>query len=182
MTDPAPLPPAPPPRTAARGTTLRRLLTAVPVGLGLALFVLSVAGALPGLWTLRRTGLGIEGAGVIELESGPDQPPARNAPAPPAAPDSAALPAPTSAATAAQVWTSTCASCHGPAGVPTPLGRQVGAADLSSAAVQAKSDADLRATILEGRGRMLPYRGRLSDAQVDDLVRHLRTLGGSGAN
>ena len=80
-------------------------------------------------------------------------------------------------ATAAQIWNTTCASCHGPNGVPTSLGRQVGALDLTAAAVQAKSDAELRAVILDGRGRMLPYRGRFTEAQVDDLVRHLRTFG-----
>ena len=138
------------------------------VALALGLFVLSVAGALPGLWTLRHTGLGIEGAGVVELESVRDESPAE--------------PPPAAAQTAAQIWATTCASCHGPAGVPTALGRQVGAADLSAPSVQDKSDAELRGIILDGRGRMLPYRGRLSDAQVDDLVRHLRTLKGGRAN
>ena len=182
MTDPGPPPPAPPARSATPYTTLRRLLTVAPVTLGLALFALAVAGALPGLWTLRRTGLRIEGAGVVELESGPEEASSRPAPALALPPGTAVAPRPGAVATAAQIWKSTCSSCHGPTGVPTSLGRQVGAADLSAPAVQAKSDAELRATILDGRGRMLPYRGRLSEAQVDDLVRHLRSFRGSRAN
>lgn len=190
MTDTVPPPPALPSRPSGFAATLRRATTVVPVVLGLLLFALAVALSLPGLWTLRRTGLGIEGAGVVELQPAPGGPegaslplpPARPAPPLPEPPGTAVRPAAAAPGTAARIWTETCATCHGPAGVPTPLGRQVGASDLTSAAVRARSDAELRAVILDGRGRMLPYRGRLSEAQVDDLVRHLRTFGGGGAD
>jgi mono/diheme cytochrome c family protein len=38
------------------------------------------------------------------------------------------------------------------------------------------SDADLTAAITNGKGKMPAYKGKLTDAQITDLVKFVRTL------
>jgi mono/diheme cytochrome c family protein len=38
------------------------------------------------------------------------------------------------------------------------------------------SDADLTAAITDGKGKMPAYKGKLTDAQIKDLVGYIRTL------
>jgi len=47
---------------------------------------------------------------------------------------------------------------------------------MGSAAVQGISDADLTAAITNGKGKMPAYKGKLTDAQISDLVSYIRTL------
>lgn len=89
----------------------------------------------------------------------------------------AALAVPTIAfAQGADVYKSKCAMCHGPDGAGTSTGKAMGATPLGGAAVQAKSDADLAGEIENGKGKMPAYKGKLTDAQVKDLVAYIRTL------
>ena len=39
-----------------------------------------------------------------------------------------------------------------------------------------KTDAQLIAITADGKGKMPPYKGKLSDAQISDLVKYIRTL------
>jgi cytochrome c6 len=70
-----------------------------------------------------------------------------------------------------------CAMCHGADGAgATPMGKSMGLKDLGSSAIQGMSDADLTAAITNGKGKMPAYKGKLTDAQINDLVAYIRTL------
>jgi len=74
---------------------------------------------------------------------------------------------------AADVFKSKCAMCHGPDG----KGKMAGTKDLGSAEVQKASDADLTATITNGKPPKMPsYKGKLTDDQIKDLVKYVRTF------
>lgn len=71
-----------------------------------------------------------------------------------------------------------CASCHAADGSgSTAAGRKLGARDLRSPAVQGLSDGQLFAVITNGRGKMPGYGKSLSDAERQQLVAHIRSLG-----
>jgi mono/diheme cytochrome c family protein len=67
-----------------------------------------------------------------------------------------------------------CKGCHGPAGTGNPAMAKMfpNMPDLSSAAVQSKSDADLAKVITEGKGKMPAMKA----APTDDVVAFVRTL------
>ena len=74
---------------------------------------------------------------------------------------------------AADVFKSKCAMCHGPDG----KGKMAGTKDLGSADVQKSSDADLAATITNGKPPKMPaYKGKLTDDQIKSLVAYVRTF------
>ena len=70
-----------------------------------------------------------------------------------------------------------CAACHGTTGKgDTPTGNYLKIKDLARADVQNESDADLTTIILHGKGKMPGYTGKISEAQISDLVEYIRTL------
>ena len=74
---------------------------------------------------------------------------------------------------AADVYKSKCAMCHGPDG----KGKMAGTKDLGSAEVQKMSDADLTATLTNGKPPKMPaYKGKLTDDQIKSLVNYVRTF------
>jgi len=83
-----------------------------------------------------------------------------------------ALPPMAAAQGAADTYKAKCAMCHGADGTgKAPMG-----SNLTSADVQKMSDADLIADITNGKGKMPAYKGKLTDAQIKDLVAYIRTL------
>ena len=74
---------------------------------------------------------------------------------------------------AADTYKAKCAMCHGADGSGKAA---MGTKDLGSADIQKMSDADLTAAITNGKGKMPSYKGKLTDAQVKDLVGYIRTL------
>jgi mono/diheme cytochrome c family protein len=93
----------------------------------------------------------------------------------------AAFSAPASAASAKDgeaVYTAKCKNCHGADGAGNPAIAKmmnVTMKPLSSAEVQAKSDADLKTILSAGTGKMKPVSG-LAAADGDNVVAYLRTL------
>jgi mono/diheme cytochrome c family protein len=81
-----------------------------------------------------------------------------------------------------RIWKAKCASCHGAGGKgDTEMGQKAKIHDMSNAAWQkSKSDADLKAAIENGSKKegveMDPYKDKLEPAQIDALVKHIRTL------
>lgn len=70
-----------------------------------------------------------------------------------------------------------CKTCHGPEGQGNPgmaKMMKVEMKPLGSAAIQGKSDADIKTVILKGGGKMKPV--AVTDKQADDLVAFVRTL------
>jgi mono/diheme cytochrome c family protein len=77
----------------------------------------------------------------------------------------------------ADLYKAKCAACHGADGKgDTAMGKKMGLKDLGSADAQGKSDSDLNGIISNGKSPMPGYKGKLSDAQIDSLVKYIRTL------
>jgi len=83
-----------------------------------------------------------------------------------------ALPPLAAAQSAADTYKAKCAMCHGADGSKSMMG----AKPLNGAEVQAMSDADLAGAITNGKGKMPAYKDKLSQAQINDLVKYIRTL------
>jgi mono/diheme cytochrome c family protein len=81
------------------------------------------------------------------------------------------------AADDAALWKSKCGSCHGPDGAgQTAMGKKLSLRDLGSAEVQKQSDAELTRIITDGKGKMPPYKGKLTDEQIKVMVGHIRSF------
>src|SRR6266436_9057758 len=78
---------------------------------------------------------------------------------------------------AASTYKTNCVSCHGQDGRGSAVGRSLHTADFHSAQVQQQSDAQLAGVVAEGRGNMPAFGTRLSEDQIDALVKYIRTLG-----
>jgi cytochrome c6 len=91
-----------------------------------------------------------------------------------------ALAVPTIAAaqtSGADTFKAKCAMCHGADGsASTGMGKSMGLKPLSSPEVQSMSDADMAALITNGKGKMPAFKGKLTDAQVSDVVKYVHTL------
>lgn len=75
------------------------------------------------------------------------------------------------------IFKAKCAACHGPDGKGgTSMAKAMGIKDLGGADIQKMSDAELNAAITNGKGKMPAYKGKLSDAQISELVSYIRTL------
>jgi len=75
------------------------------------------------------------------------------------------------------VFAAKCKTCHGADGSGNPAMFKVAKADLKSLSdpsVQAKSDADLKANITSGVGKMKPV--AVSGADLDNVVAAVRTF------
>ncbi|OHE77486.1 MAG: hypothetical protein A3G75_00175 [Verrucomicrobia bacterium RIFCSPLOWO2_12_FULL_64_8] len=87
-------------------------------------------------------------------------------------------------ATAAENWDNYCAKCHGPNGAgKTVIGKKLKLKDYTDDAVQAamKDDDMFKATKdgvkdESGKERMKPYKADLSDAEINELVAHIRKM------
>jgi mono/diheme cytochrome c family protein len=76
------------------------------------------------------------------------------------------------------VYSMKCKSCHSADGAGNPaIGKMfnVTMKALGSAEVQAKSDADLKAVVTAGTGKMKPVAG-VSPADADNVVAYVRSL------
>jgi cytochrome c6 len=82
-----------------------------------------------------------------------------------------------SEAAGAAVYKEQCVGCHGADGSGnTPMGKSLKAGDLRKPEIQAKKDAELAASIEKGKGKMPPAKGKLSAAQIGQVVDYIRTL------
>jgi cytochrome c6 len=82
-----------------------------------------------------------------------------------------------SEAAGATVYKAQCVGCHGADGSGnTPMGKSLKAGDLRKPEIQAKKDAELAASIEKGKGKMPPTKGKLSAAQIGQVVDYIRTL------
>ena len=82
------------------------------------------------------------------------------------------------AGSGAATFKSKCQLCHGADGAgDSTLGKQLQAANLRSKDVQKKTDAELHKAVHDGNGNMPPFADQLSDAQIDQVIKFVRTLG-----
>ena len=76
----------------------------------------------------------------------------------------------------AGLFKSKCVMCHGPDGRGNAMGQKLSVKSYKSPEIQKQSDADLKNTITNGKGKMPSYKS-LTPEQVDGLVKYVRELG-----
>jgi mono/diheme cytochrome c family protein len=79
-------------------------------------------------------------------------------------------------ADSAALFKSKCAMCHGPDGTGNAMGQKLGVKSYKSPEIQKQSNADMKNTITNGKGKMPSYKS-LTPEQVDGLVKYARELG-----
>lgn len=83
-------------------------------------------------------------------------------------------------AAGATVYKSKCATCHGPDGAGTAVGKSLKVADLRSPEVQSKSDAELTQSVSDGKGNMPGFKGNITDDEIHAALKYVRTLAPKG--
>lgn len=76
----------------------------------------------------------------------------------------------------AALYKAKCQVCHGADGKPSAAGEKMGAKDFHAPEVAKMSDADLIKITKEGKGKMPSYAGKLTDDQITELIKHVRSL------
>ncbi|MEA2490566.1 MAG: cytochrome c6 [Acidobacteriota bacterium] len=88
-----------------------------------------------------------------------------------------ALFADSAAADGAAVFKSRCVMCHGGDGAgQTGMGKSLKLRDLGSADVQKQTDAQLANIVTVGKGKMPAYKGKLAAAEIEAVVKFLRSM------
>jgi cytochrome c6 len=80
----------------------------------------------------------------------------------------------------AGVYKSKCQTCHGPDGGGTAVGKSLKVADLRSAEVQSKSDAELTQIISDGKDNMPGFKGTITDDEIHAVLGYVRSLATKG--
>ena len=77
----------------------------------------------------------------------------------------------------ADTFKAKCAMCHGADGLAaTPAGKAMQVPPFNSPALVKATTADLIAATTNGKGKMPAYTGKLTEAQIKDVVAYIRTL------
>jgi cbb3-type cytochrome c oxidase subunit III len=79
--------------------------------------------------------------------------------------------------TGQSVFKANCTVCHGDDGKGSATGKALNAADLTSAAVQKLTDAQIVTQIENGKNNMPPFKSTLNASQIKLLVAYVRTFG-----
>ena len=74
------------------------------------------------------------------------------------------------------LYKSKCQVCHGADGKGSPAGQKLGVKDFHSPEVQKESDAALIKITKEGKGKMPAYDKKLTDDQIRELIKYIRSL------
>lgn len=78
---------------------------------------------------------------------------------------------------AADLYKTKCQMCHGADGKgQTPMGPKLGVRDFHSPVVAKESDQMLFDITKNGKNKMPAYNGKLTDDQIKDLVKYIRSL------
>jgi len=77
----------------------------------------------------------------------------------------------------ADTYKAKCAMCHGPDGTAAvPMGKMYKIPSFKDPDQIKATDAALEAITKDGKGKMPAYNGKLTDAQIKDVVTFIRTL------
>jgi cytochrome c6 len=77
----------------------------------------------------------------------------------------------------ADLYKAKCQMCHGADGLGnTPAGKAMKARPFNAPDVLKESDTDLTAVIKNGKNKMPAFTGKLTGAQITDVVAHIHTL------
>ncbi|HET8541636.1 MAG TPA: cytochrome c [Anaeromyxobacter sp.] len=72
---------------------------------------------------------------------------------------------------AAGIYAARCNACHGKDGKGTAVGKKMGAPDLTALG---KGEAEIAFTIANGKGKMTPFRDKLSEADIQALAKFVK--------
>ena len=77
----------------------------------------------------------------------------------------------------ADIYKAKCLMCHGPDGMANnPAGKALKAVSFKDPSVIKASDAELFAAVKNGKGKMPPENGKLTDDQIKTVIKYVRTL------
>ncbi|MGD0732257.1 MAG: c-type cytochrome [Terracidiphilus sp.] len=77
----------------------------------------------------------------------------------------------------ADTYKAKCAMCHGADGLAaTGMGKSMGIKSFKDPSQVKATDSALIASTTNGKGKMPAYKGKLTDAQITDVVAYIRTL------
>jgi mono/diheme cytochrome c family protein len=76
----------------------------------------------------------------------------------------------------AATYKARCQMCHGADGQPTAVGKSMKALPFSSPELKKESTASFIGSVTNGKGKMPAYTGKLTDAQIKEVVEYVRTL------
>lgn len=78
---------------------------------------------------------------------------------------------------AASLYKTKCQACHGADGKgKTPVAKALGVRDFTAPDVAKQTDAEFFTITKDGKNKMPGYKSSLTDAQIKDLVKYIRTL------
>jgi len=76
-----------------------------------------------------------------------------------------------------KVYKAKCAGCHGPDGTgSTAAGKAMKVRDFCSDEVKKETDAEFTDIIGKGKNKMPAFSGKISDADIKDVVAYIRSL------
>jgi cytochrome c6 len=77
----------------------------------------------------------------------------------------------------AALYKAKCAMCHGQDGAgQTTMGKNMKLRDLGSAEVQKQTDAELTKITADGKNKMPAYKSKMTAAEIEAVVKFIRTL------
>jgi len=78
------------------------------------------------------------------------------------------------AQTGEAVYKAHCQMCHGTSGTPSPgIAKMM---DVKPASEYKSSEKEMIEAVTNGKGKMKPFTGKLTDAEIKDAVTYFRTL------
>ena len=80
-------------------------------------------------------------------------------------------------ATGEAVYKANCQSCHGSAGTPSPgIAKAMGVKPANDPDYKKLSPEEEFASVKNGKGKMKPFAGKLTDSQIKDAVTYFRSF------
>lgn len=77
----------------------------------------------------------------------------------------------------ADTYKAKCQMCHGAKGMAdSPTGKSMKVKPVTDPSVKGMDEAKMVAAVKNGMGKMKPYAGKLTDAQITDAVKHFRSF------
>ncbi len=75
------------------------------------------------------------------------------------------------------VYKTSCQSCHGAAGTPSPaMAKMLNVKPVSDPEIKKLTAEEMFTSVKEGKNKMKPFKDKLSDAQIKDSVAYYRSL------